>query len=171
MTPKEEIVSERLSVGEILAQLEGQMAFHQQQKALHTEQEVFHREQAALHAAEFEVIARHYEAFKATAGAAAEIAARTAAPAPAAPPEDALPPGKPVIRSRLVARVVAGFPAGQTFTASRLAAEVNRRFGHAFRKPADARLVAAALRRMIANGTARIVEPGTSHRETVYARV
>ena len=44
--PKEENVSERLSVAEILAHLEKQMAFHQQQKALHTEQEVFHREQA-----------------------------------------------------------------------------------------------------------------------------
>jgi hypothetical protein len=43
---------------------------------------------------------------KATAGAAAEIVARTASTAPAAPPEDAdtLPPGRPVIRNRLVAR-------------------------------------------------------------------
>ena len=164
-------MSERLSVAEILAHLERQMAFHQQQKALHTEQEVFHREQAALHDAEYEVVTRHFEAFKATAGAAAEIAARTASPAPVAPPEDALPPGKPVIRSRLAARVVERLPAGQTFTASWLAAEVNRRFGHAFRRPVDSRLVGAALRRMAANGTARVVQPGTSHRETVYAKV
>jgi hypothetical protein len=169
--PKEEIVSDRLSVAEILAHLEGQMAFHQQQKALHVEREAFHREQAAHHDAEFEVIARHYEAFKATAGAAAEIAARTASPAPAAPPEDDLPPGRPVIRSRLVARVVANIPADYTFTASWLAAEVNRRFGKALRKPADARLAAAALRRMAANGTVRVAQPGTSHRETVYSRV
>lgn len=74
-----------------------------------------------------------------------------------------------VIRSRLVARV-GKLPAGQTFTASWLAAEVNRRFGHAFRRPVDSRLVGAALRCMATNGTARVVQPGTSHRETVYAR-
>ncbi|HYO16450.1 MAG TPA: hypothetical protein VE685_24905 [Thermoanaerobaculia bacterium] len=88
-----------------------------------------------------------------------------------APPEDALPPDRPVIRSRLVARVVEKLPAGKTFTASWLAAEVNRRFGHAFRRPAHSRLVGAALRRLAANGTARVVQPGTSHPETVYARV
>jgi hypothetical protein len=163
-------VSERLSVAEILANLEAQMAHHQEQQALHTERETFHREQAAVHAAEYEVVARHYEAFKATAGAAAEIAARTASPAPAPPPEDSLPPGKPVLRSRLVSRVMEDIPAGQTFTASRLADEVNRRFGKALRKPADARLVSAALRRKLANGTIRLVQPGTAHREAVYTR-
>jgi hypothetical protein len=163
-------VSDRLSVAEILTHLEGQMAFHQKQRAWHTEQETFHREQAAVHTAEYEAIARHYEAFKATAGAAAEIAARTASPAPAAPAEDALPPGKPVIRSRLVARVVADYPAGQTFTASWVAAELNRRFGKAFRKPADARLVGAALRRLVAAGAVRLAQPGTSHREAVYSK-
>jgi hypothetical protein len=163
-------VSERLSVAEILANLEAQMAHHQQQQALHTERETFHREQAAVHAAEYEIVARHYEAFKATAGAAAEIAARTASQAPAPPPEDSLPPGKSVLRSRLVSRVMEDIPAGQTFTASRLADEVNRRFGKALRKPADARLVSAALRRKLANGTIRLVQPGTAHREAVYTR-
>lgn len=163
-------MSDRLSVAEILTQLEGQMAHHQQRRAWHTDQETFHREQAAVHAAEYETIAKHFEAFKATAGTAAEIAARTATPAPASPPEDALPPGRPVIRSRLVGRVVAELPAGQTFTASRVAAEVNRRFGKAFRRPADGRLVSAALRRMVANGAIRLVQPGTSHREAVYSK-
>jgi hypothetical protein len=51
-----------------------------------------------------------------------------------------------------------------------VAAEVNRRFGKAFRRPADARLVSAALRRMAANGAIRLVQPGTSHREAVYSK-
>jgi hypothetical protein len=159
-------VSERLSVAEILANLEGQMAHHQQQQAFHTERETFHRERAAVHAAEYEVVARHYEAFKATAGAAAEIAARTASPVSEGP----LPHGKAALRSRLVARVMEELPAGETFTASRLAAEVNRRFGKTLRKPVNTRLVSAALRRKLANGTIRLVQPGAARREAVYTR-
>jgi hypothetical protein len=52
--------------------------------------EAFHREQRAVHAGEYEPVARHYEAFKASAEGAAEITSRVAPPAPAR--EEPLPP-------------------------------------------------------------------------------
>jgi hypothetical protein len=82
-----------------------------------------------------------------------------------------LPPGQPVVRSRLVAKVVEQLPQGEVFGARKLAAEVNRRFGKAMRKPANTQLVSAALRRMLANGEIRRVREGAGQQEALYARV
>src|SRR4051794_32884883 len=125
---KENGMSSQLSVAQVLANLKAQMAFHQEREAHHAQQEALHREQRTVHAAEHEKVARAYEAFKASAGGAAEIAARAAVPSPerSAPPEGA--PGKITLPSRLVARAVAAIPAGETFGPSRVAAEVNQRF-------------------------------------------
>lgn len=161
-------MSAKLSVEEILRHLEARMAYHKQKEEHHTAQEVFHGEQRALHAREHEAIARHYAEFKATAGTAVEIAVRTGM-APKATVRD-LPPGQPVVRSRLVARVVAEMPKGELFSPSTLTAEVNRLFHEALREPADPRLVSAALRRLAANGTIRLVEKGTAHREARYTK-
>ena len=149
------------------------MAFHKERQAHHAQQEAFHREQQTLHAAEYEHVAKHYEAFKATAGTAAEIAARTAAaPAPEPPRREEPPPARsePVRPSRLVARWIAELPAGEVFAASRVAAEVNRRYRRELRKPLDSRLASTALRRLLANGEIRLVEKGAAHREALYTR-
>jgi hypothetical protein len=161
-------LSAKLSVEEILTHLEKQMAFHKQKEEHHAAQEAFHREQKALHAAEHEAIVRHYEAFKETAGTAVEIAVRTGMSAKASVRD--LPPGRLVVRSRLVAKLIAELPDGELFQASTLAAEVNRRFREALREPADSRLVSAALRRMAANGIIRLAEKGSAHREARYVK-
>ena len=162
-------MSTKLSVADVLAHMEAQLARHKEREAYHGEQEVYHREQKALHTAEHENVLQHYEAFKATAGAAVEIAARTAAAQePPNPPE--LQPGRRIIRSRLAARVLEEVPKGHTFGASWLAEEVNRRYGQHLKKPANARLVSAALRRKVANGELRLVQEGGAHREAVYAK-
>ena len=166
-------VSTQLSVAQVLANLEAQMAFHKEQQAHHAQQEIFHREQQAHHAAEYENVAKHYEGFKATAGAAAEIAARTAtAPAPEPPRRDEPPPApvKPVRPHKLVARLVAALPAGETFAPSRVAAEVNRRYSRELRKPLDSRLASTVLRRLLADGTVRLAKKGTAHHEAVYTK-
>jgi hypothetical protein len=160
-------LSSQLSVAEILANLETQMAAHREQADHHAQQAAFHQEQRDLHAAEYESIARHYEAFKASAGAAAEIAVRTRA---AAPPPEALPPLKLPLPSRLVARLVAEVPAGQAFGPRWVAEEVNRRFARELRKPLDSRLASTALRRLLADGEIRLAQKGTAHREALYAR-
>src|SRR5436305_13582735 len=100
---KEKGMSSQLSVAQVLANLEAQMAFHQEREAHHTQQEALHREQRAVHAAEHEKVARAYEAFKASAGGAAEIAARpTVFPETSPPPDGA--PGKITLPTPLVAR-------------------------------------------------------------------
>jgi hypothetical protein len=166
--PKEALSTE-LSVAQVLANLEKQMAFHKDQEAHHAGREIFHREQRAVHAAEYETVAKHYEAFKATSGMAADIAARTAAvlPAPDPPPPA---PAKPTLPSRLVARLVAELPAGETFAPSRVAAEVNRRYRRELRKPMDVRLASTALRRLVADGIVRLAEKGTAHHQAVYTK-
>lgn len=162
-------MSSQLSVAQILANLEARIAEHREKEAFHAEQEVLHREQRAAHAAELEAMIRHYEAFKATAGTVAEIAARVAPPAPPPPPkEEPLPTKAP--RSKLVARVVMAMPEGMPFKPSGVAAEVNRRYGKALKKPVDSRLASSALLRMLANGQIRLVERGAAHRESVYTR-
>jgi hypothetical protein len=163
-------MSNQLSVAQVLANLEAQMAFHKEQGTHHAQQESFHREQQAVHAAEYEKVARHYEAFKATAETAAEIAARTAVQEP--PHREEAPPrgGKPARPRQLVAQLIAELPPGETFAPSRIAAEVNRRHGRQLRKPLDTRMASTILRRLLAEGEIRVVEKGTSHQEALYSR-
>lgn len=165
-------MSAEFSVAQILANLEVQMAFHREKESLHAKEEAFHHEQRTLHAGEYEKIAKHYEAFKASAGSAAEIAARNVVPAPPEPPreEEPPPPLTPVLRSRLVARLVQELPAGERFTPTKVAREVNRRYPRELPKPVDSRLASSALRRLLANGAVQLVEKGTAHREAVYTR-
>lgn len=150
------------------------MALHQEKEAFHAEQEVLHREQRTLHAAEYEKVAQGYEAFKASAGAAAEIAARAEAavpsPAPPAPRREELPPGKVPRPHVLVEKVVADLQAGEDFGSARVTKAVNRRFGHALERPVDPRTVATILRRMAAEGRIRVIRKGASHQETTYRR-
>jgi hypothetical protein len=161
-------VSSQLSVAQVLANLEEQMRFHRERETEHAAQEAFHRDKRAHHAAEYETVARHYEAFKASASAAAEIAARSSVPAP--PPPEPPAPLKPQLPSRLVARAVYQMPADATFTPSVIASEVNKRYSRELRKPIDSRLASTALRRLMAQGQIRLAQKGTAHREAVYAR-
>jgi hypothetical protein len=166
-------VSSELSVAQVLAKLEAQMAY--QREAHHAERESFHQEQRASHAAEYETVAHHYDAFKATAGAAAEIAVRLTIPAPP-PPEPPPPapedeePAEILQSSRLVARAVAQWPVGEPFTGTQVAAEVNRLYPRELRQPVAPRLAATALRRLCSRGRVRLVQVGVPYHEAVYSR-
>lgn len=159
-------MSTELSVARILANLEAQMKLHQEREAYHGERETFHREQRELHATEHATIARHYEDFKASAGSAAEIAARAIAAGQEAP----RPAVKLLRPSVLVARAVGAMPASEGFTPTRIAQEVNRKYREELRKPLDSRLASTALRRLLADGHLVLVQKGAAHREAVYAR-
>lgn len=160
--------SAKFSMEELLAHFEAQMAHHKAQEAHHAGQESFHRERKEHHAAEHETVSRHFEAFKATAGVAFDIASRMTPVSETALQE--LAPGKPVVRSRLVAKVLEEIPKGEVFGASRLVAEVNGRYGKALRKPANVQLVSAALRRLYANGLVHRVQEGSGRSEALYTR-
>jgi hypothetical protein len=168
-------VSSQLSVAQVLANLEAQMALHKEREAYHAQQEVFHREQRAVHAEGYETVTKHYEAFKMAAGGAAEIAARVAAAAqaesgPSEAPPAPLPSGKRPKPGPLVIRVIEEMPPGQTFGASQVAAEVNRRFSRSLRRPLDSRLASAVLRRLLATETVRLAKQGGPHHEALYTR-
>jgi hypothetical protein len=156
-------------VAQVLANLEKQLAYHRQQEAHHAEREVFHREQRAVHAAEVENVSKYYEAFKATAEGAAAIAARTAT----APPKQEASPPVPVTLKRphvLVARLVEALPEGELLTASKAAAEVNRRYRNELKKPLSSPTASTCLRRLAAYGGLRLVKKGTAHIPAVYTK-
>ncbi|HEY9421727.1 MAG TPA: hypothetical protein VIW92_09955 [Thermoanaerobaculia bacterium] len=155
-------MSSELSLSQILANMEAQIESFRKREAFHAEQEVFHREQRAAMAAELAAVLQSYEALKAVAGTAAEIASRTASAAPPPPQEEIL---TSTVRSKLVGRVVARRPAGEVFSATEISAEVNRRYGRHLRQPANPRMVATALRRLADEGEVRLVQKGTPHHE------
>ena len=159
-------MSSELSLSQILANLEAKIASHREREAYHAEQEVFHREQRALQAAELATSLEHYEAFKAVAGPAAEIASSFAIALPAKAEE--IP--STTVRSKLVSQVVASLPAGEVFSPSRISSEVNRRYGKHLRRPASARMVSNALRRLLAEGEVRLVQQGGPYHEALYAK-
>jgi len=98
------------------------MALHMEREAYHAQQEVFHRDQRALHADGLETVTKHFEAFQAASGGAAEIAGvEVAAQAAAAQIEEPVEPwtrGKRPQPSPLVIRLIEGLQAGQVFGAS-----------------------------------------------------
>jgi hypothetical protein len=164
-------LSSELSVAQILANLEKQMAFFKEKEADHAKQEAFHREQRAVNAAELEAVSKHYEAFKATAEAAAAAAARTVAAPP--PPQQAPAPPVPVtprLPHELIERLIAHSQPGETFTSSKVAAEVNRRYPSELKKPLEQPTASVCLRRLAAYGTVRLVKKGTAHVQAVYTK-
>ncbi|HEY0511230.1 MAG TPA: hypothetical protein VGH73_04965 [Thermoanaerobaculia bacterium] len=166
-------MSTALSVAEILAKLEARIAHHEEQVAFHQQQEVHHREQSAAHAAELETIRRHFEAFRATALPAADLAGVPVAPSRAADetPEDYREfVGKRIMTSKLIARVIHRLGEDETFGASRVAAETNRRHHDKLRRPVDARRVSAVLRRLRDAGELHQVQPGGAAHEALYTK-
>ncbi|MES1242913.1 MAG: hypothetical protein ABUT39_14960 [Acidobacteriota bacterium] len=162
-------MSSKLSIAEVLVDLEAQIDELEKQDAFHAEREEFHHRQRADCAGKLAKIRTKYEAFQAAASEVAEVV-RKKAPAP--PPAPILPedPGVRATVSKLVARVVAGKREDERFTASELAMEINRRFPKSLRQPAAPRPVAMALRRLVDQGVAREEQKGKPFHEAVYAK-
>jgi hypothetical protein len=154
---------------QILASLEAQMEIHREKEAHHAREEEAHREQRATHAAELAALARHYEALKSSADAAAPLAARYAPAPPPERPRETLPPGKPIVWIRLVERVITGMAKGEEITPASMAAAVNRRF-QGLPHAADPRVMSTILRRLTGDGWVRRAQKGTSHREARYTK-
>jgi hypothetical protein len=157
-----------MSVSRLLTELETLVGHHEKQEAHHAEQEDYHREQRAVHAAGLQAARERLTAYRAAAEAAGELVARFQPPAPSM--EDDLRPGEPVLVSRLAARVAATKELTETFTGASIAREVNQRYGKRLRKPAQARTVATALRRMAVAGRIVQIEGGRAHHEATYSR-
>jgi hypothetical protein len=162
-------MSKSLSVAQMLANLEARIASLREQRAFHAEQEAYHREQLAQHDAELQKVIERFEAFKIAAEAAAEVALP---PAPTEPQAEGPIPtfgNRPMV-SRLVARVVESWPAGEELGARAVAQEVNRRYQEVLKKPVSPDTVSVTLRRLRNARRLQQVRPGKALKEAVYVR-
>lgn len=157
-----------MSVSRLLAELEELVSHHERKEKHHAEQEIYHRDKRAEHTAALETARGRLEAYRTAAEAAGELVARSQI-RPAAP-EDDLPPGEPVLVSRLAARVIAKRDPAEAFGATVITHEINQRYGKRLRRPASARTVATILRRMAADGRIVQIQKGRGHHEGVYSR-
>ena len=160
-------MASQLSLGEIIADLEAQIAFHREREAFHGERETSHREQRTQHAAALEQLTGKLETLKVAYAEAAGLVTRRAAAAPVPDPDA----GRKLSLARMVARVVEARTSGQPFGISHVTAEVSRRYRDRFRKPVEPRLVSIVLRRMLAAGKLRSVRKGKPFHEALYSRV
>ncbi len=158
-----------LSVTAILSSLEAQIAQKREREAFHAEREAFHREQRTEYAAELERLVQNFEAFKASAASAADLASRYV-PAATPPPDGGLPPGRKVSINKAVVKVIEGKGEQQPFGPREITEELNRRFSGRLRKTIDARQVSVSLRWLAATGRIFRLEKGRPHWESKYLR-
>ncbi len=157
-----------LSVAAILSSLEAQIAEQREQEAFHAEREAFHRGSRERHAAELERLVQHFEAFKASAASAAELAGRRPAAPP--PPDDSLPPGRKVSINKLVVKVIEGKGAQEPFGPREIAEEINRRFGGKLKKQVEVPQVSVSLRWLASTQRVFRLEKGRPHSGSQYVR-
>lgn len=160
-------MSATLTVQEILAKLETRVAFHEEKEAFHGQQEEHHREQRAFHAAELDQVKQHLAAFKATSETAAELARQT--DRPSRPAEDNDLGGRPKV-SQMIVRVLEGLGDGESFGATWVTAEVNRRFHDKLRRPVNARTVSVTLRRLRDSKRIFALRDGKAFHESLYRK-
>ena len=159
-----------LSVAAILSSLEAQIAEQREQEAFHAERETFHRGLRERHVAELERLVQHFEAFKASAASAAELAVRRPAAPPPPPPDDSLPPGRKVSINKLVVKVIEGKGLQEPFGPREIAEEINRRFGGKLKKLIDVPQVSVSLRWLASTRRVFRLKKGRPHSGSQYVR-
>lgn len=156
-------MSAGLSIPDIVARLEEQLAFHRERESFHAGQEAAHHEQRSVHAAEVEKITRSLEAFRASAAEATDLAGRVSPRRKTV----ATPTGKKLSLNKKVTAVLAGFGPHESFGTRKVTAEIQRQFQDT---PVDPRMVSLALARMASSRQIHRIRPGKPHHEAVYAR-
>lgn len=157
-----------LSVPEIIASLEKQLALHREKEGAHAEREAFHREQRETHAAEIEALTRRLDEFRAASSAAMDLALRTPSPAPVdRVEEDYGPASRPKV-VKMVRRILTDLGPNRGVGASWIAFEINRRFGDRLRKEVSMSQVSTILRRLREKGEIRLQKGGRPHHEARY---
>jgi hypothetical protein len=164
--------SSKMSVEEVLSELEQRADFHREREAFHAQEEVRHREERALHAAELEKVMQSLETFRTAAATAVDLARTAAKPVPAQPvqAEEPLPPRGRLMIGKLLRRVALSPSLAEPFGPSALAAEANRRYAGRLPRPVDIRTASDVLRRMLAEGEIRLARKGKAHHEALYIR-
>lgn len=165
-------MSAKVSIEEVLANLEQRAAFHREQEALHAQQEAHHREKRAAHAAELAAVQQSLEAFRTAAETAVGLARPVAAPPVPAIVEEVeeLPPPGRLRVSKLIQRVVASPGLQEPFGPSAVAEEFNRRYAPRLGQDVAPRTASDVLRRMLAEGRIRLARKGKAVHEALYTR-
>ena len=161
-------MSSKLSIEEVLDNLEKRAAFHRDREAFHGQQEAHHQEQRALHAAELEKVLQSLESFRTIAATAVDLAQ----PVPVkriTEPEKLPPPGRKMV-SQLLRLIVQNPSFAEPFGPAAVVAEANRRFADRLPKPAEHRMVSNVLRRLVAEGVLQVAREGKAHIEALYVR-
>jgi hypothetical protein len=163
-------MSSKLSVEEVLANLEQRAVFHRDQEAFHGQQEAHHRDQRAFHAAELEKVQQSLESFRTVASAAMGLVQPVAVKAAAAVQEEKLPPAGRLMVGRLLRIVVWSPSLAEPFGPTAVAAEANRRFADRLSRPIGPRTASDVLRRMLAEGALELIRKGKASHEALYTR-
>jgi hypothetical protein len=169
-------MASKLSVAEVIANLEKRAAFHREQEAFHAQKESEHGEQRASHAAELEKVLHSLEAFRTAAPAAVELAQSSPVQSVAAPAVDVpavdetISPSGRLMISRLLRQIVQSPSFPEPFGPTSLTAEVNRLFPDRLRRPVDPRTASDVLRRMRADGEIQLAREGKAFQESLYTR-
>ena len=162
-------MSATMTVEDVVARLEMQVAHHQEQTGYHAGQEAHHRGQREHHARQAEAFAQHLQAFRTVAMPAVEDLAGAPVPQPL-PAVDLLDDGaRPRVR-RLVTDVIQTFAPGEPFGLSKVLQVIERRHGAALRAPLVPGRVSVALQRLANDGWIVLVRRGRPHREALYQR-
>ena len=162
-------MSKNLSVAQILADLEAQIAHFEAQGPFHARQEAFHRAEKERCESELAKLRERYEAFKSASAAAGEVVLRSKGPGgPSREVEK--DDGRPTTTTNLIAWVISAKADGDSFGATAMTQEINTRFAKRLRKPVNVRSVSVALSRMASQGLLKTVREGKAHHEALYSR-
>jgi hypothetical protein len=161
----------KLSVTDIVARLEEQIAHLAEREAFHASQEESHREQRASYKAELDRLTQCRDSFKTAAATVEEL---MSVPQPTAPPP-ALPlelpdMGKRFRLARLVEKVLERKAPHEPFGAKAILAEVNQAFGAKLKRRFNEREVSAALSSLAESGRIVRLERGRPFHGSQYAR-
>lgn len=160
-------MSTKLSVDQVIANLEKRLAFHQMHQATHARQEALHREQRELHEAEIEKLRHGLESFRGLIPVVNDLAKPL--PEIGMSTGEDLPQGR-LLPSRLIRLIVESPGFAEPFGPTSVAAEIDRRFAHLLKKPADRRMVSNVLRRLHDQGLIEITREGKAFQEAQYVR-
>jgi hypothetical protein len=165
-------MSSKLSVEEVLANLEKRAVALREQEAFHAQQEAHHREQRALCAAELEKVQQNLEAFRAVSTTAVDLVRPLAASSvsSAAVAEEEIPPPGRLQVGRMLRMVIESPNLAEPFGATAVAEEANRRFGDHLREVIGPRTASDVLRRMLGEGEIELVRKGKAFYEALYRR-
>lgn len=160
----------KLSVEDVLANLEERLSFHRAQEALHAQQETLHQKQRAFHAAEVAKVQQNLDAFRAVVPSVMELAAPARIRSGNAMPQVEMPPDGRLMVSRLLRQIALSPALAEPFGPTVLAAEANRAFSDRLPRPIGRRTASDVLRRMLAAGEIQLSRDGKAFHEALYVR-